>query len=96
MEKMKKAINAKRQEVESKVLSRQPKPITSITSKAEENPDSVKHVKSNDRFGKRYRNIQSVFSINDDSPTSGNDEVNLSDIEDSLVAEVPPEKVTRD
>lgn len=33
-----------------------------------------------DRFGKRYKNVQSVFSINDDSQGS-EDELNLSDIE---------------
>ncbi|KAL3112807.1 hypothetical protein niasHT_019781 [Heterodera trifolii] len=34
--------------------------------KGTDTEENVKHVSSTDRFGKRYRNVQSVFSINND------------------------------
>lgn len=45
----------------------------------------VKHVRSTDRFGKRYRNVQSVFTINnDEEEEEGEDMYQSSEVEDML------------
>jgi hypothetical protein len=41
-------------------------------------------VNSTDRFGKRYRNVQSVFSINEDSLSSDVDDLNMAEIEQNI------------
>lgn len=52
---------------------------------AEEN---VKHVSRTERFGKRYRNVQSVFSLNED------DSLSSSEVDDLHMVEIePPVKV---
>jgi hypothetical protein len=67
MERMKKAVNAvneKKEAVKSKVQGMVEYTTAPTASK------TIKHVRSSERNGKRYKNTQSVFSINDDSDLS--------------------------
>lgn len=43
----------------------------------------MKHVNSKDR-GRRYRNVQSVFSLNEDSLSSDVDDLNMNEIEPAI------------
>ncbi|KAI1731989.1 rab-GTPase-TBC domain-containing protein [Ditylenchus destructor] len=74
MERMKKVVASQKNLVKSKIVN------TSSQDKPEEN---VKHVNSTDRFGKRYRNVQSVFSISNDDSQESDEDLNFSDIESS-------------
>lgn len=61
MGRMRTAINEKKKAVQSKVQEM-------VDYRAANS--QIKHVKSSERNGKRYKNTQSVFSINDDSDLS--------------------------
>jgi hypothetical protein len=81
MEKMKKSISDKKDAVKSKVQE-------IVDYRAQTSNKPIRHVRSSDRNGKRYKNTQSVFSINDDSDLSEDEDVGLN-----LVASSSNEKV---
>jgi hypothetical protein len=66
MGRMKSAISEKKKAVQSKVQEM-------VDYRAASTQKTIKHVKSTERNGKRYKNTQSVFSINDDSDLSDED-----------------------
>lgn len=67
MSQLKKSISDKRDAVRSKVQDI----VDYRNSMASK---TIKHVKSSERNGKRYKNTQSVFSLNDDSDLSDDEE----------------------
>lgn len=66
MGRMRSAISEKKKAVQSKVEEM-------VAYRAANTQKTIKHVKSSERNGKRYKNTQSVFSINDDSDLSDED-----------------------
>jgi hypothetical protein len=78
MERMKSAVKSKSEAVKSKVQG-------FVESPSRE--ELVKHVNSTDRFGKRYRNVQSVFSINEDDSHESEDDLSICDQSTPSVAE---------
>uniref|UniRef100_A0A914CLG7 TBC1 domain family member 23 n=1 Tax=Acrobeloides nanus TaxID=290746 RepID=A0A914CLG7_9BILA len=79
MERMKQAMKNKTEVVRTKMHE------LIENSHAPPKEENIKHISSKDRYGKRYRNVQSVFSIND-SPSS-DDEFSFSDVEVPLSTE---------
>ncbi|KAH7699069.1 Protein TBC-1 [Aphelenchoides avenae] len=79
MERMKSAVKSKSEAVKLKVHEL-------VDSPVREEP--IKHVSSTDRAGKRYRNVQSVFSIHDDEDTQDSqDDLSVRDADELLVSE---------
>lgn len=95
MERMKSAVKSKSEAVKMKVQELVESPTREGNAWSNQQHTTVrvvlepiKHVKSTDRTGKRYRNVQSVFSIHDDDETpESEDDLTVRDADELLASE---------